>query len=215
MDSALQQLWHDDQLTPKTADRHTQAGDLPTRSGVSAHVVLAKGRAQGAEVATDAATDGAIEIASGPVPFILIRRGEKIADATKEAIRAGKLIRITERGARRTLRRNLADYFGLPNFPVVAEAHHIVPIELFDTELGRRLHNLGINLNGPDNGMFLPTRAFEQWKGAIHSGRTPNSYLDTVREALKEVSNRSEALLALDNLKQGLADGTIDLNRRR
>src|SRR5262245_56436827 len=45
-------------------------------------------------------------------------------------------------------------------FGVEGEAHHIFGVELFDTSLGTKLHDWGIDLNSTVNGVWLPRKDY-------------------------------------------------------
>src|SRR5207248_1143533 len=82
-------------------------------------------------------------------------------------------------------------------YPVPAQAHHIFPVELFETPLGGRLHAWGIDLNSVENGVLLPSKRFPGWEGAIHKGGQPAYYNRAVRELLEKATTKEKALDAL------------------
>jgi len=92
------------------------------------------------------------------------------------------------------------------------QAHHIFPVELFDTPLGLRLQELGINLNGTENGILLPTKRFDGWRGAIHSGGPPESYATKIKAAFTDVTTKEEGLNALRSVREKLWNGELQIN---
>ncbi len=58
-----------------------------------------------------------------------------------------------------------------PNAKVAA--HHIVPVSLFrDPDIGGKLRKLGIDLNGPQNGVWLSVDDFSGRTASLHRATT-------------------------------------------
>src|SRR5205085_726114 len=113
--------------------------------------------------------------------------------------------------ARAQLRREM----GTNPYPVPAAAHHIFGVEFFNTPLGRRLHGWGIDLNGRNNGVMLPTRQFPGNTATIHRGRTGSAYNAEVVRRLDRARSKEEALHVLAGLKQEMLSGTLRINKAR
>jgi hypothetical protein len=105
------------------------------------------------------------------------------------------------------------------NIPASAtpSAHHIVPIEEFNKPWVRRLREWGIDLNGKDNGVWLPQRDYPgrvvNGRGpSLHSGGHTDEYLKYVRDKLELATSREHALGVLDEIRQELLNGTLKIN---
>jgi hypothetical protein len=81
-----------------------------------------------------------------------------------------------------------------------------------------------VDLNGVDNGVWLPTEHFKGRVAALHRGNHHGalmaadgtllpSYLDEVRRRFNGVKNRDEALAVLNKLREDLLNGTQKLYR--
>jgi A nuclease family of the HNH/ENDO VII superfamily with conserved AHH len=107
---------------------------------------------------------------------------------------------------------------GASSYRVDAEAHHIFGVEQFNTPLGQRLTNWGIDLNGIENGVSLPRvdypgRVNSSGVGpSLHRGRTGSAYTDEVTERLSVAKSREEALEILGDLKTELLTGKLKIN---
>ena len=108
--------------------------------------------------------------------------------------------------ARNTLRQNL----GENPFPVSAEAHHILPVERWNSKAAEKLRKWKIDLNGKDNGVWLPKVHYEGRTATLHKMHT-RDYGDMVVRLLMQAKNRKEGKQVLLKIKQGLLDGTIQL----
>ena len=85
-------------------------------------------------------------------------------------------------------------------------------MELFETDLGRQLSAWGVELNSAEiNGVLLPTKRFDGWKGAIHNGGNPKIYLERVNEVMGTATNKEEALDALNSIRNKLKTGEWQL----
>ncbi|EOT8214739.1 RHS repeat-associated core domain-containing protein [Escherichia albertii] len=71
--------------------------------------------------------------------------------------------------------------------PANSAAHHIVP----ETAKGARpardiLNKHGIDINGPDNGVFLPNRNnTDGISGVLHNGKHPDDYISAINERIR------------------------------
>jgi hypothetical protein len=103
-----------------------------------------------------------------------------------------------------------------PNpYPVQAESHHIFGVELFNTPLGQRLRNWGIDLNSPVNGVWLPKRDYPGRVASLHRGRTAGAYTKEVTEKLDAAKSKDEALEILADLKTALQQGSLKINNAK
>jgi RHS repeat-associated protein len=114
----------------------------------------------------------------------------------------------TGNAAREILRNNL----GSNPYPVPAQAHHIFPVKEFNTPLGQRLHGFGIDLNGSDNGVLLPTTDYPGRKASIHRGSSGPDYVKDVIDRLNRAKSRKAALEVLQDIKQELLNGKLKIN---
>lgn len=113
-----------------------------------------------------------------------------------------------------TARKKLGENTSKPSYPVSAQAHHIFALELFNTPLGTRICNYGINLlDGADNGIWLPSQDYAGRVATIHRGRSGADYTKTVIDALTPAKKKQEALDALASIKNKLAAGTLVINK--
>lgn len=119
------------------------------------------------------------------------------------------------RGLLRTLLKPYRAASPVPRW-IRTEAHHIVPVQMFDGRLGTKLHDLGIDLNGLDNGVLLPTKHYKNRRAALHKGKHLDEYNKIVRREFEKIDiynlsgdeGRQEALVVLERLRDDL------LNRR-
>jgi hypothetical protein len=92
-------------------------------------------------------------------------------------------------------------------------------VQLFDTPLGQRLHDMGIDLNGMQNGVWLPDQDFPGRQAARHRGNHTyeiaaadgtllSSYVDEVRDRFRGVTERKKALEILQQLRDDLLQST-------
>jgi hypothetical protein len=114
---------------------------------------------------------------------------------------------------RSVLRQLLLDHAGgVEPYPVVSQAHHIFPVDWFGDELGSRLRNWGVDLNGTENGVLLPKFHYHNRRAAIHRGGNSDAYLTEVRAALSEATDRDSALSLIEELRQRLLNGYLAIN---
>ena len=90
------------------------------------------------------------------------------------------------------------------NLPGEAEAaaHHIIPVAVFkDPRIGERLHEMGIDLNGADNGVWLPTKHYKDRTASIHLGNHQGALTAADGQILESYAKRTErrVLAALDS----------------
>ncbi len=101
-------------------------------------------------------------------------------------------------------------------FPVPAQGHHIFPMELWDSPLGKRLRKLGINLNNADdNGVLLPSQNYNGRTASIHRGPHNDKYIEALQDELNKIKGpwtKDKVLTALDNIRKRLQSGNLPLN---
>lgn len=112
----------------------------------------------------------------------------------------------------RKARELLAAALGPDDYPVQAEAHHIFGVNEFNTELGRRLQLWNIDLNGKDNGVWLPKYDYPGRKASLHNGRPLGDYTKEVLRRLSEADTREEALAILNRIRDDLLNGDLRIN---
>ena len=94
--------------------------------------------------------------------------------------------------------------------PINSAAHHIVGETSKGAAPARNILNKhDIDINGADNGVFLPNRnnTDPNVPGILHNGRHPNAYLDAVNEKVvraDEIGGKESVLNTLSDLKQTL-----------
>lgn len=121
-------------------------------------------------------------------------------------------LRLGEKADSRILRQNL-EATGVKSSSGY-QAHHIIGEAYPEgVEARRILAKYGIDVNAPENGVFLPSRGgSEVSKMAVHSGKHAREYeVDTLRR-LKDAQTRDEAVAILSNIRNELLRGTIKLN---
>ena len=121
----------------------------------------------------------------------------------------GKMLTVA-RGVR--ARQLLAKALGANPYTVPAQAHHLFPVELFGTQIGKKLVEWGINLNGKENGVWLPAKDYLGRVAAIHRGRPLASYAEEVTRRFGRATNRDEALEILEELRSELLLGKLNIN---
>ena len=96
---------------------------------------------------------------------------------------------------------------GLPKLDGHA-AHHIVPHEDMRAAPARnRLKSFNIDINSPENGIWLPANkaANETSKAAYHRTLHTNKYYTNVNRRLMQAHNKEESLEVLDDISKQLA----------
>ncbi|MEZ6056497.1 MAG: AHH domain-containing protein [Planctomycetaceae bacterium] len=109
-----------------------------------------------------------------------------------------------------------AKCLGIPD-DVEKQAHHIVPVATFKPgDLGDRLCQLGIDLNGPENGVWLPVCQYKKDlrdQPTVHFGRHLGDYDKEVRERLGKANTKQDALSVIGDLRDELCSNSIDLQK--
>ncbi|MCE9885251.1 AHH domain-containing protein [Obesumbacterium proteus] len=90
--------------------------------------------------------------------------------------------------------------------PANSQAHHIVPETAQSAGPARDILNKhGIDINGADNGVFLPNRHNTDGLPSIeHNGRHPDDHIDDINERIKEadrVGGKQQVLRELSTIK--------------
>ena len=93
-----------------------------------------------------------------------------------------------------------------------AQAHHILAIVDFDSMVGQRLQKWGINLNGAENGVWLPSVRTGGYTGALHSGAPTQAYLTAVRDRLAKATSKEDAIRILGEIRDDLVAGKLQIN---
>jgi hypothetical protein len=106
----------------------------------------------------------------------------------------------------------LAGNLGKHSFPVDAQAHHIFGVELFDTQLGKKLQGWGIDLNGAANGVYLPKYDYAGRVASLHRGRTAAAYTDEVVKLLGRARSGDDAIAILNKIRDDLLNGRRKIN---
>ena len=179
-------------------------GGRPSVRGVAkageetAQVVGAAGRATGG---------AAREVGAGGRAVVAVENaGEGVARGTGAVLTGTRA------------RKLLAESLGANPYKVQAEAHHIFGVELFSTPLGQRLHNWGVNLNGAENGVWLPKYDFPGRVNSagigpsLHRGRSAGAYIDEVMERLGDARSKDTAIEILSEIRQDLLTGRLKIN---
>jgi hypothetical protein len=106
-------------------------------------------------------------------------------------------------------------------WPIASEAHHIFPSSQFNTRLGRKLHDWGIDLNGAENGVWLPKYHFTGRLDAngvgpcLHRGMHNRAYTDVVLQRLRLATTKDEAVAVLASIRDDLLTSRLTLNGAR
>jgi len=112
----------------------------------------------------------------------------------------------------RILRNNMEAIFGAA--PSGHQAHHIVGAV---SDAGKRsrtkLKKLGIDVNSPSNGVFLPG-CKGSGIGTIHCGKHTKVYEELVFNLLESAQTKEEAVAVLNDLRHELLSRTLRLNSR-
>ncbi len=106
----------------------------------------------------------------------------------------------------------LREALGTCQFVVKCQAHHLFGVVEHGSPLGKKLQGWGIDLNGQENGVWLPSEPVAGYEGAIHNGRHLTSYGDAVRNRLADATNRDDALAILAGIRKDLINGDLRLN---
>lgn len=92
-----------------------------------------------------------------------------------------------------------------------SRAHHIVGDNEYSGESKAILEKYGIDINAPENGIFLPQDETSDLHGTIHSGKHTMAYNDEVTQRLKVAACKEDVLEILDSIKEDLYNGDIEL----
>jgi hypothetical protein len=90
------------------------------------------------------------------------------------------------------------------------EAHHIAAGNHPRAELARqKLKKLGININDPANGVFLPATGNTMNVGgeAVHRSLHTREYIDAVNDALQRATTKEEVIATLQRIGRALQAG--------
>ncbi|WP_227743398.1 AHH domain-containing protein [Hafnia alvei] len=103
---------------------------------------------------------------------------------------------------------------GIPR-PANSEAHHIVPERAPSAGPARDILNKhGIDINGADNGVFLPSRHnTDGLPGIKHSGKHPNPHISDINDRIKsadELGGKPAVLRELNNIRTVLLTAKRD-----
>jgi hypothetical protein len=117
----------------------------------------------------------------------------------------------TDEEARRQLRNNLGPSTAFPAH-VSVQAHHIFPVNLFNSPLGEMLCCWGIDLNSAENGVWLPSCEYRGRVAALHSGGPPGWYNGYVQQEFANVTDKTSALIVIKRIRRELLSGNKQLN---
>ena len=106
----------------------------------------------------------------------------------------------------------MAGNLGKHDFPVDAEVHHLFGVKLFDTPLGKRLQAWGIDLNGAENGAYLPKYDYDGRVASLHRGRSVGAYTTEVVRRREAAKNRNQAVEILDEIRDDLLNERLKIN---
>lgn len=95
-----------------------------------------------------------------------------------------------------------------------AQAHHIFPVQLHSTPVGQKLKSWNINLNGSDNGIWLPSRDYPGRVATIHRGSHPG-YTQAVLARLDKATDRDAAIRIIGEIRSDLQNGRVILNNAK
>ncbi|WP_254663930.1 AHH domain-containing protein [Hafnia alvei] len=87
--------------------------------------------------------------------------------------------------------------------PANSEAHHIVPERAQSAGPARDILNKhGIDINGADNGVFLPNRHnTDDLPGIEHNGRHPDDHIDDTNERIKRADRKGGKFQIITELR--------------
>lgn len=92
-----------------------------------------------------------------------------------------------------------------------SRAHHIVGNNEYSGESQAILSKYGIDINSPENGIFLPNDKSSDLHGTIHEGKHTKAYNDEVTQRLRMARNKVDVLEILDSIKEDLYNGEMEL----
>ena len=92
-----------------------------------------------------------------------------------------------------------------------SRAHHIVGDNEYSSESKAILDKYGIDINAPENGIFLPQNESSDLHGTIHDGKHTKAYNDEVTQRLRTATCKEDVLEILDSIKEDLYNGNMEL----
>ena len=92
-----------------------------------------------------------------------------------------------------------------------SRAHHIVGDNEYSSESKAILEKYGIDINSPENGIFLPQNESSDLHGTIHDGKHTKAYNDEVTQRLRCATCKEDVLEILDSIKEDLYNGDMEL----
>lgn len=92
-----------------------------------------------------------------------------------------------------------------------SRAHHIVGDNEYSSESKAILDKYGIDINDPENGIFLPQNESSDLHGTIHDGKHTKAYNDEVTQRLRAATCKEDVLEILDSIKEDLYNGDMEL----
>lgn len=91
-------------------------------------------------------------------------------------------------------------------------AHHVIPGNDPHAKGAREiLKKFEIDINGPENGIFLPTDNKSIYKGIIHNTNHSPKYSKEIHIQLKKCKSREEVIDVLEKVKHDLYNGKLSL----
>lgn len=94
-----------------------------------------------------------------------------------------------------------------------SRAHHIVGDNLQSEPAKRVLERHDIDINAPENGVFLPNNENSSLKGTQHRGDHTKDYFEKVNDLLAQTKTKQEVLEVLQFVKEDLYEGKIPLHK--
>lgn len=92
------------------------------------------------------------------------------------------------------------------------EAHHLVPgYDPYAKSARELLKKFDIDINGPENGIFLPSDANSIYKGTVHNTSHSPMYSKYLYTKMKDCKNREEIIEVMTKLKHELYEGKLML----
>lgn len=92
-----------------------------------------------------------------------------------------------------------------------SRSHHIVGDNEYSSESKAILDKYGIDINAPENGVFLPQNESSDLHGTIHDGKHTKAYNDEVTQRLRVATCKEDVLEILDSIKEDLYNGDMEL----
>lgn len=92
-----------------------------------------------------------------------------------------------------------------------SRAHHIVGDNEYSSESKAILKKYDIDINSPENGIFLPPNETSDLHGTIHEGKHTKAYNDEITQRLRIATCKEDVIEILDSIKEDLYNGDIKL----